>query len=43
VHPAELIATIYYSLGINPAQEVLNDLKQPRELVKGDPHLKLFG
>src|SRR5579863_1778397 len=35
VHPTELVATIYYALGINPAMEVLNDLKQPRELVKG--------
>ncbi len=42
VHPTDLVATIYYALGINPAMEVLNDLKQPRELVKGDPLLKLF-
>jgi len=43
VHPTDLVATIYYSLGINPAMEVLNDLKQPRELVKGEPLVKLFG
>ena len=42
VHPTDLVATIYYALGINPAMEVLNDLKQPRELVKGDALLKLF-
>ena len=42
VHPTDLIATIYYALGINPSMEVLNDLKQPRELVKGTPVLKLF-
>jgi hypothetical protein len=42
VHPTDLIATIYYALGINPGMEVLNDLKQPRELVKGTPVLKLF-
>src|ERR1700730_17110110 len=42
VHPTDLVATIYYALGINPAMEILNDLKQPRELVKGDPLLKLF-
>ena len=28
---------------VAPAMEVLNDLKQPRELVKGEPLLKLFG
>ena len=42
VHPTDLVATIYYALGINPETEVLNDLKQPRPLVKGDPLLKLF-
>ena len=43
VHPTDLVATIYYALGINPAMEILNDLKQPRELVKGEPLMKLFG
>ena len=43
VHPTDLVATIYYSLGIDPAMEILNDLNQPRELVKGNPLLKLFG
>ena len=43
IHPTDLVATIYYALGINPAMEILNDLKQPRELVKGEPLLKLFG
>jgi uncharacterized protein (DUF1501 family) len=42
VHPTDLVATIYYALGIDPAMEILNDLNQPRELVKGDPLLKLF-
>ena len=42
VHPTDLVATIYYTLGIDPAMEVLNDLNQPRELVKGNPLLKLF-
>ncbi len=42
VHPTELLATIYYSLGIDPGQMVLNDLGQPRELVKGTPLVKLF-
>jgi hypothetical protein len=35
VHPNDLLATIYYALGIDPDMEVLNHLKQPRELVKG--------
>jgi hypothetical protein len=35
VHPNDLLATIYYTLGIDPDMEVLNHLKQPRELVKG--------
>lgn len=35
VHPTDLLATIYYALGINPTMEVLNHLNQPRELVKG--------
>ena len=36
-HPADLVATIYYALGIHPDMEVLNDLKQPRPLVYGTP------
>ncbi len=42
VHPTDLVATIYYALGIDPGQMVLNDLNQPRELVKGQPLAKLF-
>jgi len=36
VHPCDLLATMYYSLGINPATIVYNHLNQPRELVKGE-------
>jgi uncharacterized protein (DUF1501 family) len=36
VHPTELLATIYHSVGINPATIVYNHLNQPRELVKGE-------
>ena len=43
VHPADLVATIYYALGINPEMEVLNDLQQPRPLVYGQPVLGMFG
>ncbi len=42
VHPTDLLATVYYSLGIDPAMEVLNHLNQPRELVKGSPLLDLW-
>jgi hypothetical protein len=34
VHPMELLATIYHSVGIDPETIVYNHLKQPRELVK---------
>lgn len=43
VHPIELVATMYYSLGINPGTIVYNHLNQPRELVKAEPVTKLFG
>lgn len=42
VHPTDLVATVYYALGIDPAMEVLNDLNQPRPLVQGTPLLRLF-
>lgn len=42
VHPNDLLATVYYSLGIDPHMEVLNHLNQPRELVKGTPVLGLW-
>jgi hypothetical protein len=42
VHPIELVATIYHSVGINPQTIVHNHLNQPRELVKAEPVSKLF-
>ena len=36
VHPRDLLATIYHSVGLNPATIVLNHLNQPRELVQGE-------
>ncbi len=36
VHPRDLLATIYHSMGINPHTIVHNHLNQPRELVQGD-------
>ncbi len=35
VHPNDLLATVYYALGIDPDMEIRNHLNQPRELVKG--------
>ncbi|MEZ6140013.1 MAG: DUF1501 domain-containing protein [Zavarzinella sp.] len=35
VHPTDLLATIYHSVGIEPETIVYNHLNQPRELVKG--------
>lgn len=37
VHPRELLATIYQSVGIEPSTIVYNHLNQPRELVQGEP------
>jgi len=36
VHPKDLLATIYHSVGINPATMIMNHLNQPRELVQGE-------
>ena len=43
VHPGELLASIYYAFGIDPATIVYNHLNQPRELVQAVPVTKLFG
>ena len=42
VHPNDLLATIYYALGIEPNQEIHNHLNQPRDLVKGKPLMDLW-
>lgn len=42
VHPTEILATVYHSLGIDPETIVYNHLKQPRELVKAQAVGKLF-
>jgi hypothetical protein len=36
VHPRDLLATIYHSVGISPDTIVYNHLNQPRELVQGE-------
>jgi hypothetical protein len=43
VHPTELLATIYHSVGIKPDTIVYNHLNQPRELVKGEVVTGLLG
>jgi hypothetical protein len=42
VHPKELLATIYHSVGINPGIIQYNHLNQPRELVQADPILGIL-
>jgi uncharacterized protein (DUF1501 family) len=42
VHPTDLLATVYYALGIDPGIEVRNHLDQPRELVQGKPLTALW-
>ena len=36
VHPQQLLATIYHSVGMNPRRTIYNHLNQPREMVKAD-------
>src|SRR5438067_5316622 len=36
VHPRDLLATVYHSMGINPSTIMRNHLNQPRELVQGE-------
>ena len=43
VHPIELVAAMYHSLGIDPQTIVHNHLNQPRELVKAHPVTSIFG
>ncbi|MDY3555192.1 DUF1501 domain-containing protein [Gemmata sp. JC717] len=43
IHPTELLATIYHSVGIKPDTIVYNHLNQPRELVKGEVVSGLLG
>lgn len=42
VHPTDILATLYHSLGISPETIVYNHLNQPRELVKGKVVAGLF-
>jgi len=42
VHPTQLLASIYHSVGIDPETIVFNHLNQPRELVKAEAVSGLF-
>ncbi len=42
VHPTELLATIYHSVGLDPQTIVYNHLNQPREMVKAEAITALF-
>ncbi len=42
VHPTDILATIYHTLGISPDTIIYNHLGQPRELVKGKVVAGLF-
>jgi uncharacterized protein (DUF1501 family) len=43
VHPRDLLATLYHSVGINPGTIVYNHLNQPRELVQGEVVTGILG
>ena len=43
VHPKELLATIYHSVGIDPGTIVNNHLNQPRQLVEGEAVTGILG
>jgi uncharacterized protein (DUF1501 family) len=43
VHPNDLLATIYHSVGLNPRRTVYNHLNQPREMVKADAIAGILG
>jgi hypothetical protein len=36
VHPIQLVATVYHSVGLDPGTIVYNHLNQPREMVQAD-------
>ena len=42
VHPNELLATVYWALGIDPQMTIYNHLNQPRDLIKSPPVKELF-
>ena len=43
VHPTEILATVYHAIGVDHHQIVYNLLDQPRDMLKGEPVMDLFG
>jgi hypothetical protein len=43
VHPKQLLATIYHSVGMKPRRTIYNHLNQPREMVKADALTGILG
>lgn len=43
VHPTQLLATLYFAMGLAPDMTLYNDLGQPRPLVQAEPVMGLFG
>lgn len=43
VHPIDLVATMYHSIGLNPRRTIHNHLNQPREMVKADAVTPILG
>lgn len=43
VNPSEILATVYYTMGLDPDTLIHNHLNQPRELVQARPLQGLFG
>ncbi len=42
VHPKQLLASIYHSVGLDPSTIMYNHLNQPRELVQAEPVMAFF-
>lgn len=43
VSPEDMLATIYYALGISPDSEIYDPLQRPHRIVNGRPLVELFG
>ena len=43
VHPKQLLATIYHSVGMKPRRTIYNHVNQPREMVKADALTGILG
>ncbi|MDA0835661.1 MAG: DUF1501 domain-containing protein [Planctomycetota bacterium] len=43
VSPEDMLATIYYAMGISPDSEIYDPLQRPHRIVNGTPLVDLFG